>query len=258
MPKEKKLEQPTKSKISLMVATPCYDTVQLHYCKSILDLQKECILNGYQVTFQILKSSLVTQGRNLAVSAFLNSSCTHFLFIDSDISFSTRSIFRLLHSDHEISCIAYPMKTINQNKFREDLKRRPDDDVETMGLTFPIHVKDPDNIKIKDGWIELHRAPAGCMMIQRSVFTKLVKEYPKLTIKQDHVIDGKMVRRPNFYNFFDTYYNQEEETYLGEDFYFCKLWTDVGGKIHALVDEYITHTGEKSYIGKLKDELTVA
>jgi len=88
------------------------------------------------------------------------------------------------------------------------------------------------------------------------VFTKLVKEYPKLTIKQDQVIDGKMVRRPNFYNFFDTYYNQEEETYLGEDFYFCKLWTDVGGKIHALVDEYITHTGEKSYIGKLKDELT--
>tara|TARA_R100000664_G_scaffold30601_1_gene43350 strand:- start:405 stop:857 length:453 start_codon:yes stop_codon:yes gene_type:complete len=148
------------------------------------------------------------------------------------------------------------MKTINQNKFREDLKRRPDDDVETMGLTFPIHVKDTDNIKIKDGWIELHRAPAGCMMIQRSVFTKLVKEYPKLTIKQDQVIDGKMVRRPNFYNFFDTYYNQEEETYLGEDFYFCKLWTDVGGKIHALVDEYITHTGEKSYIGKLKDELT--
>ena len=51
-------------------------------------------------------------------------------------------------------------------------------------------------------------------MIQRSVFTKLVKEYPKLTIKQDHVIDGKMVRRPNFYNFFDTYYNQEEETYF--------------------------------------------
>ena len=256
MPKEKKLEQPTKAKISLMVATPCYDTVQLHYCKSILDLQKECILNGYQVTFQILKSSLVTQGRNLAASAFITSNCTHFLFIDSDISFNTRSIFRLLHSPYELSCIPYPMKTVNQNKFRTDFKERPDDDIDSMGLPFPIHVKDPNNIKLKDSWIELHRAPTGCMMMQRSVFTKLIKEYPKLTIKQDHVIDGKMVRRPHFYNFFDTYYNQDDETYLGEDFYFCKLWTDIGGKIHGLVDEKLIHTGEKSYTGSLRDELT--
>ena len=258
MTSEQKLENKTKSKISLMVATPCYDTVQLHYTKSILDLQKECLLNNYYITFQILKSSLVTQGRNLCVSAFLNSKCTHFLFIDSDISFETRSIFRLLHSPYEISCIPYPMKTVNQNKFRDDFKKRPDDDIETMGLSFPINVKDPNNFTVKGGWAELHRAPAGCMMIQRSAFDKLIKAYPKLTIKQDTVIDGKMVRRPNLFNFFDTYYNQEEEIYLGEDFYFCKLWTDIGGKIHALVDEEIIHTGEKAYKSKLSNDLSLA
>ena len=67
-----------------------------------------------------------------------------------------------------------------------------------------------------------------------------------------------MVRRPNLYNFFDTYYNQEKEIYLGEDFYFCKLWTDIGGKIHALVDEEIIHTGEKAYKSKLSNDLSLA
>ena len=95
MTNDKKLENKTKSKISLMVATPCYDTVQLHYTKSILDLQKECLLNNYYITFQILKSSLVTQGRNLSVSAFLNSKCTHFLFIDSDISLNQDTIYAI-------------------------------------------------------------------------------------------------------------------------------------------------------------------
>jgi hypothetical protein len=33
------------------------------------------------VTFQLLKSSLVTQGRNLCVASFLDSNYTHLLFI---------------------------------------------------------------------------------------------------------------------------------------------------------------------------------
>ena len=63
--------------------------------KSCLDLQKECLLNNTNISFQLMKSSLVTQGRNLCVSAFLESNADHFLFIDSDISFSVRSIYRL-------------------------------------------------------------------------------------------------------------------------------------------------------------------
>ena len=65
-----------------------------------------------------------------------------------------------------------------------------------------------------------------------------------------------MVDRPNYYNFFDTYYNQKTKLYLGEDFNFCKLWTDIGGKIYALADEEISHVGEKMYSGKLLQELT--
>jgi len=77
------------NKNHLMVCTPVHSDVSIHFMRACLDLQKECILNKTKVTFQLMKSSLVTQGRNLLASSFLNSDADQMLFIDSDIEFST-------------------------------------------------------------------------------------------------------------------------------------------------------------------------
>ena len=67
-----------------------------------------------------------------------------------------------------------------------------------------------------------------------------------------------MTDRPNYYNFFDTYWDPKEKTSLGEDFYFCKLWTKMGGKLWCLADEEISHVGEKMYRGSLMQEFKQA
>jgi len=239
---------------SLFVATPVHSDVSIHYAKACLDLQKECLLNKTKVTFQLMKSSLVTQGRNLCASAFLQSGASHMLFIDSDIDFSTRSVFRLFKCEHEVSLVPYPMKTISDQKFRKDYAKRPDAPFASFGLTFPINVPDPNLIEPKDGFIEVTKGPTGMMMIQRSAFEKMMVEYKELNIIQKTMVNGELVDRPFYYNFFDTYYSPKDKTYMGEDFYFCKLWTSMGGKIHALIDEDISHVGEHKYTGKLKDE----
>ena len=38
-------------------------------------------------------------------------------------------------------------------------------------------------------------------------------------------------------------------------FGFCRKWTKIGGKCYCYVDDYITHIGEYSYNGRLKDNL---
>ena len=201
-----------------------------------------------------MKSSLVTQGRNLCASAFMNSDADRMVFIDSDMDFSTRSVLRLFNSPHDVSLIPYPMKTVNYNKFQADLKRRPDDLPNTMGHVYPVTVKDPENIEPVDGYIEIERGPTGMMMIKRSVLEALEKEYSELNIVQKTMVNGELIERPHYYNFFDSYYSPKSKTYTGEDFYFCKLWTSMGGKIHALVDEDISHIGEYHFKGKVKDE----
>ncbi len=92
------------------------------------------------------------------------------------------------------------------------------------------------------------------MMIKRTAIEKMVKAYPELYIKQKTMINAKLVDKPNYYNFFDTYWDAKEKTYLGEDFYFCKLWKKIGGQIWCLADEEIAHVGEKLYKGKLIQE----
>jgi len=222
--------------------------------KACLDLQKECILNKTKITFQLMKSSLVTQGRNLCVSSFLNSDADRMLFIDSDIEFSTRSVYRLFKSPHDVSLIPYPIKQKEDPKFRVDFQNRPDDNINTMGYTFPIELPDTKDIRPKDGFVEVVKGPTGMMMIKRSVFDKLKEAYEELVIKQKTLMNGELVDRPNYYNFFDTYWSNKNKTYMGEDFYFCKLWTSIGGKIHALVDEEISHIGEYKYTGKVMNE----
>ena len=238
-----------------MVCTPVHSDVSIHFAKACLNLQKECILNKIKITFQLMKSSLVTQGRNLCASGFMNSDADRMIFIDSDMDFSTRSVLRLFKSPYDVSLIPYPMKTVNYEKFRTDLIARPDDLPNTMGHIYPVTVKDPNNLSPKDGYIEVTRGPTGMMMIKRTVFEQLEKEYDNLNIIQKTMVNGELVERAHYYNFFDSYYSPKDKTYTGEDFYFCKLWTSMGGKIHALINEEISHVGEYHYTGKFMDDL---
>jgi hypothetical protein len=243
-----------KQPISIFVATPVHSDVSIHYFKACLEFQKECFVRKISVMFQVMKSSLVTQGRQLCVSGFMESSCTHMLFIDSDISFNFKMIERMINYDKEICLVPYPIKGTDHDKVKARILAGDTLSPHLLGNQYTMSVPDPTNVKVTDGFIEVERGPAGCMLIKKEVIHKLIKEYPEFTINQHTLIDGKLVKRNHMYNFFDTYWNKDDKTYTGEDFYFCKLCKHAGIKMYALVDEYISHHGEYSYTGRLLDE----
>ena len=109
--------------IRLFVATPVHSEVSVHYFKACLEFQKECFVRKIPVMFQVMKSSLVTQGRNLCVSGFLDSDCTHMLFIDSDISFTYKMVERMLNYDKEITLVPYPVKSWDDDKVRKEIQK---------------------------------------------------------------------------------------------------------------------------------------
>jgi len=252
-------EEPKLKKFSIFVATPCHSDVSIHYFQACLDFQKQCMKNNVLVSFQVMKSSLVTQGRNLCVSSFMESGHTHLLFIDSDIDFQGQSVFKMIASDKDVISVPYPLKDINWEKGWEKIKQgqiKTAKDLKFKGFyKYPMKVKDENNIKIKDGVIEVTHSPTGCMLIKREVIEKMIKAYPEMEIVQKTVINGEMINRPYFYNFFDTWFDPVNKTYTGEDFAFCKRWKDIGGKCHALITDRISHVGEHQYRGCFADEL---
>ena len=118
-----------------------------------------------------------------------------------------------------------------------------------------MKVDNPEDIKLDNGVMEVSHSPTGCMLIKRSVIDKMIEAYPEKSIVQKTVINGEYVDKPHMWNFFDTIHDPETKTYLGEDFSFCKLWKDIGGKCHAYIGDTIVHVGEHQYEGRFGDEL---
>ena len=250
-------EEPVKSNGNpvIFVATPVHSEVSIHYTQALLKFQQECVRRKIMVSFSLLKSSLVTQGRNLCVSNFLEAEdpYTHFLFIDSDIEFEASTIFSMIEADKDVIAAPYPLKTIDWDKIARRLKDK-EIDAELMaksGFIWPIKLDNQTHITVEKGVMEVSHAPTGCMLIKRQVFEKMMKEYPNLKIEQPTMVNGEETNRPYYYNFFDTYHEPETKRYFGEDFGFCKRWTNIGGKCHLYVCDDLVHVGEYRYSGNL-------
>jgi len=247
-----------KSPFEIFVGTPVHSEVSIHYTQALLEFQQQCFKNKVKVSFHLMKSSLVTQGRNLCVSGFLESPASHLLFVDSDIYFQAKSIFKMIAADKDIISIPYPLKTLMWDKAFDKMKQgkiKSADDIRRALHTYPMKVPDDKDIKIDHGVIEVTDAPTGCMLIKRSVIEKMIEKYPEKKIVQKTVINGQYVDKPHMWNFFDTTHDPVEKTFLGEDFSFCQLWAKLGGKCYAYVNDSIVHVGEHQYQGRFYDEL---
>ena len=245
-------------KYQIFVGTPVHSDESIHYTQALIEFQKECFQKKLKVSFHLIKSSLVTQGRNLCVAGFLESKATHLLFIDSDIYFQGKSIFTMLKANKDIISVPYPLKTLMWDKAFKKMqegKIKSPDDIRRSLHTYPMKVPDANNIKLNKGVMEVTDSPTGCMLIKREVIEKMIEKYPDKQIVQKTVINGQYVNKPNMWNFFDTLHDPKEKTYNGEDFAFCKLWRDLGGKCHAYITDAIVHVGEHQYQGKFYDEL---
>ena len=108
----KTIEPKPAKNFSIFVATPVHSEVSIHYFQACLEFQKHCLKNDILVSFQVMKSSLVTQGRNLCVSSFMETSHTHMLFVDSDIEFQPQSVFKMIAADKGVISVPYPIKSL--------------------------------------------------------------------------------------------------------------------------------------------------
>ena len=208
-----------RSPHKIMVCTPVHSDVSMHYCQAVLKFQ---------------------------------------LFIDSDIDFNAKTIFKMLELDKDLIACPYSMKQLDFDKMWRRLKAEKidkADDLMKAGFTFPIKVPDQNAVIVEKGVMKATHAPTGCMLIKRNVIERLIKAHPELEIFQPTFINGKETKRDNFYNLFDTLHDPKTKRYFGEDFGFCQRWTDLGGEIYLYIMDYITHVGEYQYSGRFWDEL---
>ena len=236
-----------EEKPKVYVATPCYDSMRVETCVSLLDTFSALGGSGVECKFKSVKSSLVTHGRNLLTCGFLDSGFDYMLFVDADVEFKPEAIMRMLVPKKDIVVTPYRVK--NEPETPE----------------YAVKFKDSTNIKIEPfDLVEIEEGPAGLMLIHRGVYERLMDKHPELKINFDKATRDKMNKEIGamedaidryMYNFWDTTFHLDTGEWKGEDLSFCSLARGMGTKIYANLDSWTTHHGSRGWKGRFGDFL---
>src|SRR5246500_3557927 len=247
-------------RIHLVLATPCFGgEASTIYASSIFALQRALRpLANVDLKIHLRDGdALITRARANLVTLFLDDpAATHLLFVDADIGFTPRQVFRLIESGANVVAGVYPIKRVNWDKARWAVGAGRSN-LAAASLDYVLEVDDPDRVVVVEGFTRLRYAGTGFLMIRRHVLERMCAHYASLKFIREHSHDD-LAGSPNRYALFECMIDPATGTYLSEDFAFCKRWTDIGGEIWADLDSRLDHVGPSVFHGEIASQFAAA
>lgn len=248
-------------KRKLFVATPMYAGQCFGgYAKSIQELTVLCVKYGIEMRCHFLfNESLIPRGRNYCAEEFMRSDFTHFLFIDSDISFKAEDALTLMalmsdDSPYDVLCAPYTKKVIAWEKIVTAVNKGVADDdpavLELFAGDFVFNMLNNEPIRL-DRPAEVLESGTGFMMIRRQTFEKYTEAYPQFKYLPDHVRAPGFDGSKEIMAFFDCVIDPASRRYLSEDYFFCQNVRKAGMKVWLAPWIYLEHAGFYNYRGSL-------
>ena len=226
--------------------------VHSSYMIPMMSLVHNCSIRG--ITIQcpsIWFESLISRARNASAAAALHLDADYLFFVDTDVSFDFKDFFKLLDADKDVCVGLYPKKYINESKLSALFQKYSALPSHWRKLVGDLSSELAPNQQEKI--IEVNYAATGFMLIKTSVFKEIARQRPEIKYKND--IDAYMSYGDNFYDFFRCWVNPETKKYESEDYGFCKIWQECGGKIHAIPEIDLSHRGSMEFEGNYSEQL---
>ena len=242
--------------MKVLFATPAYaSNCAVNYTTSMFKLAGVAARNGLDCDLMMHSESLVTSARNKIVAKFLDGSYTHLFWIDADIGHTPEAVMRLLLSDYDVVSQPYPLKEIIWPEGGIPYAGMTQKEFEDLYYRYPVNLGRGVNGVDADehGFIEVANTTTGFMCIKRRVLTKMKEAYPELHYNLSPPRDPNELRpsEENNFLFFDCRVSPETNEYLSEDYAFCKLWREIGGKVMADTASKLSHLGQYLFEGDL-------
>ena len=220
----------------LCVGIPAYGNVPSEFVQSLIKIIALPPVGSMQL--QLLAGvAELPLARNQIAAAFMKSDCSHLLFIDSDLVFTTAHIQMLFQ--HKVDFIGgfYPRK-------------------QEGPLQWVINTKPAPINPLGTGLQELKYIGTGFMLISRKVFESiLAREEEQIWYEPDEALPNQQPGRQ--WDFFHCGVRFDPDTgkrrYLTEDWWFCQSWIDCGGKVFGDARVVLQHIGQITF--PLKSQL---
>ncbi|PZQ62247.1 MAG: hypothetical protein DI570_11515 [Phenylobacterium zucineum] len=247
---------PDPSKPYIYLAVPCYGgQLTLHFVQSLLTLKDACRERGVGLHVEMMGGeALITRGRSRLAAQFLaHPEATHLLFIDADIAFPPKTVFRLLDSGKDVIAAVCPLKKIDWGKVRKAVEKGVTDlQAASIGYVVRFLPNPQNSVEVNDGFAQVAYGGTGFLMIARDAMQRLFDAHPELRAKMRDMADNAAAETVMV---FDTMIEPETGQYLSEDYAFCRRWRDLGGEIWADFEARLTHVGHAAYTGSLMQAL---
>lgn len=174
--------------------------------------------------------SLVSRCRNVLTQKFLDSACTHMLFLDSDLIFTpdhVRFIVEELERGKEVIGGLYPLKQ------------------KTLAWCWNQLL---DQVPDEAGVTRCKYIGTGFMAIARNVFYRMAAAYPEIAYHTDNneginATNGGQLRMLHDFWSVGVYKGR----YLSEDWYFCQRAEDLEIPVYAHTKVKLGHIGTIVY-----------
>lgn len=163
--------------------------------------------------------SLITRARNTSVATYLTTDYERLLFIDGDLDFKTEDVMKLWDMDVDVAVGAYRMKS-------------PDSTLTAWENGRMVELED------RTENFEVDYAGTGFMMIKGHVFEQMMARFPHWKYEE-----GKVGECWGFFQ--DPI---EDGIQLSEDYFFCKRFREIGGKIILNPTIRLGHWGLNRYV----------
>lgn len=170
--------------------------------------------------------------RNLLAAMFFETDCTDLVWIDDDICWQRGDLIRLI--THPVDFVAATYRVKDDSSVRYPMRWLNDD--------ASNRKRNPET-----GLLEVAAVPFGFVRITRSAMERF-----RDTREDMWFVDNGQ----KAWNLFDIILKYGDPGgYNGEDYVFCERFREAGGKIWLDPDIKLGHTGDKTFVGCLADEL---
>lgn len=250
---KKKVKEIKQTIPKLFIATPMYGGMcSGFYAQSMLQL-KDQVGGKFPIIMSFMfNESLITRARNAMAHQFLKTDATHLMFIDADIRFNPADIETMIAANKDIICGIYPKKEINWGSVKAAMSNGvPDDQLKHHTGAWVVNLKNytgETTVRV-DQPVEIWNGGTGFMLIKREVFKKLGKTVPSYT-NDVNDLSGNL-KAEVIKEYFTTSIEKETNRLLSEDYHFCNIWREAGGKVWAAPWCNLAHIGSYVFEGQL-------
>lgn len=180
--------------------------------------------------FRWSQDSLIAHARNVCLAKFLESDATDLFCLDSDVACGPGAFTRLMSHQVEFVAAIYRVKA--------ETERYP-----VLGLDTGA------TQEMMTGLLEVKDVPFGFVRLSRSVVEKMVEAHPDDWFYANH---AERFKCPALFNT-----EIRDHTFWGEDYYFCRRWRELGGRVWVDPEIRLAHVNSdgKAFTGKFADWL---